>query len=112
MSQRVQRQIDFLKVLCKASHKQRCGIIEGTNSELIKVICECALNCLKRNVSLTHDQKQKLNRHKQKLRSLADKKCSIARKKEFLVQKGGFLSLLLKPILAAITTLAPVLLRK
>ena len=91
MSQRVQRQIDFLKVLCKSSHKQRHGIIEGTNSELIKAICECALNCLKENVSLTHDQKQKLNRHKQKLRSLADKKCSIARKKEFLVQKGGFL---------------------
>ena len=112
MSQRVQRQIDFLKVLCKASPKQRCGIIEGANSELIKAICECALNCLKGNVSLTHDQKQKLNRHKQKLRILAHKKHSIAKKKKFLVQKGGFVSLLLKPILAAVTTLAPLLLRK
>ena len=57
-------------------------------------------------------QKQKLNRHKQKLRSLADKKQSLAKKKEILVQKGGFVSLLIKPILTAITTLAPLLIRK
>ena len=112
MSKRVQKQIDFLKVLCKASPKQRRAIIDGSSNELIKARCECALNCLKGNVSLTNVQKQKLNRHKQKLRSLADKKQSLAKKKEILVQKGGFVSLLIKPILTAITTLAPLLIRK
>ena len=84
MSQRVQREIDFLKVLCKASPKQRCGIIEGANNELIKVICECALNCLKGNVPLTTAQRQKLCRHKQKLQTLADKKYPIKKKRKLL----------------------------
>ena len=53
MSQRVKKQIDFWKVLCKPTPKQRHGIIEGANNELIKAICECALTCLKGNVPLT-----------------------------------------------------------
>ena len=96
----------------KASLRQRHGIIDGTSSELIKAICECGLNCLKGNVSLTNVQKQKLNRHKQKLRLLADKKQSLKKKKELSVQKGGFVPLLIKPILGAITTLASLLLGK
>ena len=89
MSQRVKKQIDFLKVLCKATPKQRHGIIEGANSEFIKAICECALNCLKENVPWTPAQKQKLSRHKRKLRSLANKKYPIIKKKA-LCRLAGF----------------------
>ena len=105
MSVRIKKQIDFLKVLNKASAKQRQGIIEGANNELIKAICECALNCLKGNVPLTPAQKKKLIRHKGKLRSLANKKCPIAKKKAILKQKGGFFSALLGPLIAGIASL-------
>ena len=105
MSTRVRKQIDFLKVLCKATPKQRKGIIEGANNELIKAICECALNCLKGNVSLSSGQKQKLARHKGKLRSLSNKKYPVAKKKVILAQKGGFLNLLIEPILSGLVSL-------
>ena len=88
-------QIDFLRVLCKASPKQRKCIIEGASNELINAICECALNCLKGNVPLNPSQKGKLARHKGKLRSLADKKVAKAKKKAVLKQQGGFLPLLI-----------------
>ena len=76
------------------------------------MLCECALNCLKGNVPLTDGQKQKLCRHKQKLRSLPDKNNSLTEKRELLVQKGGFIFLLLKPLLMGLSTLAPLVLGK
>ena len=99
MSKKVKNQIDFLKVLCKALHKQHKGIIEGTSKRLIYAICECILNCLKGNVPLSPAQKQKLKRHKTKLRSTADCKYPLAKRKLVLLQKAGFLGAVLKPVL-------------
>ena len=105
MSKRIKDQLDFLKVLSKATPKQRRAVLEGANKDLINAICECALNCLKGNVQLTPLQKKKLTRHKQTLRSLANKKYPLAKKKKVLVQNGGFLGFLLKPILGSLASL-------
>lgn len=99
MSKNIKRQLDYLKVLSVATPKQRQAIIDGASKDLIYAICECALNCLKGNVNLTSSQKQKLSRHKNTLRSLANKKYPLKKKRSVLKQKGGFLGVLLKPIL-------------
>ena len=62
-------------------------------------------SCLKGNVPLTPGQKQKLSRHKGKLRSLANKKYPIAKKKALLLQKGGFVLTILKPLVTGIASL-------
>ena len=107
MSQRLRKNSDFLKVLARASPKQCRGIIDGANSDLIYTMCECASNCLKGNVPLSPSQKRKLAIHKHSLRSLVSKSTSLKKKRKIL-QKGGFLGVLLKPI---IQTLGSILLQ-
>ena len=104
MSQRLRKNSDFLKVLAHASPKQCRGIIEGAKNDLILTMCECASNCLNGNVPLSVSQKRKLAAHKHNLRSLADKSVSLKKKRKIL-QKGGFLGALIKPIIQTLGSL-------
>ena len=72
---------------------------------MINSLCECCLNILKGNVSLTPTQKRRLNKHKQTLRLLARKQTSLRVKKKALTQKGGFLGALLGPIISTVGSL-------
>ncbi len=79
--------------------------MQNISPKLLKCLCECCLNVLKGNVKLTASQKQNLSRHRKVLRDLADRKVSVKRKKHILVQKGGFLPALLRPILSTLAGL-------
>ena len=102
MSKRLNNNASYLRVLAKGTHKQRQGVIQGANKELITCLCECALNVLNGNISLKPADKRRLKKYKQNLRSLADRKLSTQKKKKTLNQKGGFLGALLTPILSAL----------
>lgn len=108
MSHSVKNHADFLKVLASCSPKQRKALMQNVSPSLLKCLCECCLNVLKGNVKLTTTQKQSLSRHRKVLREMSDRKVPVKRKKRIVVQKGGFLPLLLKPILS---TLAGILLK-
>ena len=95
----------FLKLLHKSTPAYRKTLLEGAPHKLIVLLANCALNILQGQVLLTNHQKTKLRPHHGNLRKLADKKLSPANKKKIL-QKGGFLPLLiplLGPLLGAIT---------
>ena len=102
MSKRLNNNASYLHVLAKGTHKQRQGVIQGANKELITCLCECALNVLNGNISLKPADKRRLKKYKQNLRSLADRKLSTQKKKKTLNQKGGFLGALFTPILSAL----------
>ena len=86
--------------MCKA-------MIKAADRGLVQCLCECSLNVLKGNVRLSADQKRKLARHKRGLRTLAKNKASLQSKKRIL-QKGGFLGALLRPVLQVLDkTLLP-----
>jgi hypothetical protein len=72
--------------------------MKEASPDLVNALCECSLNVLKGRVPLTTSQKKQLTRHKRDLRELARKGTSLKKKKQIL-QKGGFLGLLLKPAL-------------
>ena len=92
-----------MKILRQAKPSQRRALLKVAHPELIKTICECAQNLLKGTaVSLSPATRRKLYPHRKSLRKLQNKRLSIASKKKFLVQKGGFLPLL-------ISALAPVI---
>jgi hypothetical protein len=64
-------------------------------------MCECAQNLLKGNVKLTKGQREKIRSRKQSFRKLVFKRTPLAKKRQIL-QKGGFLGALLRPIVAAL----------
>lgn len=93
--------IPILKYLSKANPGERKNIISNASPKMINTLCECCLNILRGNVPLTPTQKKKLCKHKKTIRRLANEKMSLKNRKRVL-QRGGFLPLLLAPLLAKI----------
>ena len=81
---------DLLKFLgAKVKSKYRKAIIQIADRNLIKSICEAALNLLKGNIHLTDNQKQKLAKFKNTIRRLASKS-NLSDKKKLLFKKEAF----------------------
>lgn len=91
----------MLHLLCGAKPAVIKAVLKGASPDLVQALSECSLNVLKGNVRLTPAQKRSLCKYKLSLRSLAKKGVSIKKKKEIL-QKGGFIGALLKPVLGVL----------
>ena len=108
MSQRVNKCKHHLKFLSVCDNKTCKQVIHSSDKDLVKCICECALNILQGNIPISQKEKSKLQKHKSDLRSLASDKPLTEKKR--IIQKGnGFLPMLLGPLLAA---LGPLLFKK
>lgn len=104
--QRLERNLDYVKVLCRCNPKQCKALLAGADPDLTKCLCECASNVIKGNIPVTSRQKKQLSKHKAHLRFLSDKKVPLAKKKARLVQKGGILlPLLLPAVMSAVPAL-------
>lgn len=99
---RLHRNFKFLKKLKKADKKERKILLETAGKDSILCLCDCVNNILKGNVTLKAKEKKHLKRYKETLRELAKDKGSrnITKKKKIFIQKGGFLPMLLAPILS------------
>ena len=42
--ERVEKNFDFLKILCKCNKKMRKSILENADKDLVANICECVLH--------------------------------------------------------------------
>ena len=91
----------MLQLLCGAKPALIKAVLKGASPDLIKALSECSLNILKGHVHLTPAQKKQLSRYKQSLRALAKKGTSVKRRKQIL-QKGGFIGAILKPVLGVL----------
>lgn len=96
------KQAAILRALYHLSNKQRSGVLQKADLKLVRCICECALNILRGNVPLKRSHKRRLKRYACVLRRLADKNNSWKDKKRLIIQHGGFLPLLLAPILGTV----------
>lgn len=96
------KQAAILRALQYLNKEQREAVLRKADSRVIRCICECALNILRGNVPLKAEERKKLRRHAPLLRRLAAKKGCWKSKKRFVVQNGGFLPLLLAPILGTV----------
>ena len=104
---RLKTQLPALQALCKCNAKVRKQFLQKASNDLTKCICECSLNILNGNISVSKVHKNKLKRYKRILRLIADKKRSVNAKKKVIVQSGG--SFLLSLIPAAISTIISLL---
>ena len=100
---RLQKYSTLLAAVKVADPKTRVGILRSAPDEFIKALLEVVLNFLAGNIPHNKSDFVKLQRHKATLRQLAAKrrnKISTIRKEIIAKQQGGFLPLLLAPILA------------
>jgi len=104
MSKRVRKYLPVLKRITKLGDKAKRDYVRKCNKEFLDCVSECAKNVLKGNVPLTDRQKTKLRRRRNDLRALSVKKTSL-RKKRRILQKGGFLTALLPPVLGILSSL-------
>lgn len=96
------KHIAILRALQHLNKEQRKAVLLKADSGIIRCICKCALNVLCGNVPLKSTQRKNLRQYAPTLRRLAAKKGSWKSKKRFVVQSGGFLPLLLAPILGTV----------
>ena len=98
MSQLTKKYLPILKRINRLADKSKREYLKKCNKEFLDCLSECAKNVLRGNVPLSARHSAKLRRNKNDLRQLSAKKTSL-RKKRQIVQKGGFLSALLTPVL-------------
>jgi len=104
MSTRVKKFLPTLKRICRIGDRARRDYVRKCDNEFIHCVSECAKNLIKGNVPLTTHQMKNLRRRRNDLRALSVKKTSL-RKKRKILQKGGFLTALLPPILSVLGSL-------
>lgn len=98
-----QKHSTILHALCYLSPEQTKSLLKHADLKLIKCICECALNILNGNITLNKHQKGTLSKHRLLLRKLAENRGTWKKKKNLVIQRGGgFLPLLLAPLLGSI----------
>lgn len=101
MSSRVIRHSATLQRLAKADPRVRRQLLHRGSSDLVKAICECARNVLAGNVPLNTGQKLRLKKYRKPLREIVKKKTPLYKKK-IIIQRGGFLSALIGPLIGAV----------
>jgi len=103
MSERIGRYLELLRLFQKATPEQQKLLLETSNGEFIKALCECCLNATLGHVQYSPKAKRKLKKYAPVIRKAAsktDKDKSVKRKRQLLVQHGGFLPALLAPIIS------------
>ena len=98
---RIKNNKDFLNLLCKSKKKFRKFLIQNASKEQIYSICEIVLNILNGNLKVS--DKNKLSKKRKLLRKIIQK--SSLKKKRYLIQKGGFLEILIPSIVSGLASI-------
>jgi len=103
---RLARNVGDLEKICNLkTNKGRGNFVKKADADLIACLIECSANVLRGSVPLNTNQKKELKKHIWFLRNIGkERQVTVARQK--LTQSGGFLPLLVAPILAAVATTA------
>lgn len=80
----------------------RNSILKHGNTDLIKALLEVTANTLKGNLKLHNRQKSKLEKYKNILRRISGRKENLETKRKILIQRGGFLPLLLSTLFSTV----------
>ena len=97
---RLRKHVPMLKTLAHAKPHMRKAIIKSAGTSLITCLCDCVYNTLKGKVNMSKHQYRKIRRHKNDLRALNNSRTTADKKR--IIQSGGFLGALLRPILGVL----------
>ena len=96
--------LPVLKRIRRMGEKAKRQYVRKCDTEFVNCVSECAKNLIKGNVPLNNRQMTNLRRKRNDLRTLSKKKTSLRTKRK-IIQKGGFLTALLPPVLAVLGSL-------
>jgi hypothetical protein len=102
---RITKHHDCLRFLAKTNPKLRRCVIKAADKDLIYCICECIQNVLRANVPIPPNTIKQLKPYKGTMESIVNKRTNIGHKKRLIAQNGGFLPILLAPLLGVIGSL-------
>ena len=107
-----EKNLEKIKVLAKCKNKKlRNLLIKNSDKEVICTLCEIIDNILHGNIPLNEKTKNKLKKYKNILRKFI-KKSSLNTKKKILIQKGGFLQILIPSVISAVASIIGSLISK
>lgn len=95
--------IGYLRQIARATPAKRRSLLLRSNGKLLRLLSECCLNFLRQSYTVPAATIKKLKPYKTTIRRLARSRQPVRERRRALVQKGGFLPLLLP---AAISFLA------
>lgn len=101
MSKRVKKFASTLHYLVNCDKHTSKSIINSAKPDLINCFSDICHNILQGKVNLSDKEKKKLAKYKSHIRKIANKKSSQQTKK-VLIQKGGFISALLAPLIGSV----------
>ena len=106
MSAHLRRNSDFLKVLRKCTPAQQKVLLEVAHDYLLEALTECCMNVYLKTIKVNPSVLKRLTPFKEDLRFVADNQNPLNQQREVLLQKGGgFLSLILTPIVEQLASL-------
>lgn len=92
----------ILHVLKNSNAKFRKTVLKNCDIDVIKTICEIVINTLNGNNKISDRIHKRLQKHKKILRSLSCPKKTLNTKRKIIIQKGGFLPVLLGTVLSGV----------
>lgn len=105
MTNRLRKHAKTLQVLATCDKHLRKSIIKGAKPDLISCISDICYNTLQGKVKLNPKEKRKISKYKNKLRKIANPATTLQSRRELIQRGGGFLQLLLRPLLTVIAPL-------
>lgn len=87
-------------------------LLKIANKDQINTLCEATVNVVKKNVPIDSCTRSKLCKHRHAITELTFKKKPLAKKRRILIQKGGFLPIILSTLLPLLASAVPELLNK
>lgn len=99
---RIKKYSALLSAIHAADPKTRIAILRHAPDEFIKTLLEVVLNFLAGNIPHSPSTLQKLKRYKTHLREIEQKRRNNVKtvRQKMIYQKGGFLPLLIAPLIA------------
>ena len=98
MNPRLKRNAPALNALAKARKPIQKTMLSNASKDLVLSLVRCASDIIKGNVSLTPRQLKQLMPYEKLLKKFVSSKTALVERRKIL-QKGGFVGLLLKPLL-------------
>lgn len=104
-SNRLTNNKEFLILLSKCKPKLRKALITGATKESIYAIIECILNVCNGNININKEEFQKLKPYNKSFKKLVDKGVDLKQKRKIIIQKGGFLQVLIPAIITGLASI-------
>lgn len=103
----IENELDTFKYLISknCTKANQNDLLKRAKGPFINKICECILNIIEGRVKISKQDLEKLKPYKNLFRKLVNKKLKIKEKKKLIIQKGGFLQILIPAIISGLATI-------